>query len=142
MGDEPEELVMKYNAFYCPADDFVAWSVDYMDMGSIIAGDVWPYLIVSHEWGHAIQERLDVSLRTVAAELQADCFAGATLQGAITDGTLQWEQGDTEEVKSSLQKMGDVTPWTNPRDHGDISQRTAAFDQGVRGGVASCVAQR
>ncbi|MFF8274949.1 hypothetical protein ACF05T_02345 [Streptomyces lateritius] len=138
VGDEPWE---KYNAIYCPGDDFVAWSIDYMDMGYILAGDSWPYLIVAHEWGHAVQNRLNVGLRAVAGELQADCFAGATLQGAIKDGTLKWEEGDTDEIISSLQKMGDITPWTNPEDHGDISERISHFDKGVQGGVDSCLAR-
>lgn len=111
-----------------------------MDMGYILAGDSWPYLIVAHEWGHAVQNRLNVGLRAVAEELQADCFAGATLQGAIKDGTLKWEEGDTDEIISSLQKMGDITPWTNPKDHGDISERISHFDKGVQGGVDSCLA--
>nr|WBO78959.1 hypothetical protein SBE_002620 [Streptomyces sp. SBE_14.2] len=136
LGDDPQE---KYNAFYCPDEDFLAWSVDFMDLGFNMVGDSWVYLITAHEWGHAIQARLDVSLVDTAEELQADCLAGATLQGATEDGTLTWEEGDTDEVVSALQKLGDTTPWTHPEDHGDVSERINAFDMGVQGGVDSCV---
>ena len=135
-GGEPAE---KYNAFYCPSGDYLAWSVDFMDVGFNWVGDSWVYLIVAHEWGHAIQERLKVELRSVDGELQADCLAGAELMGATNDGSIVWEQGDTEEIVSALQKLGDATPWTNPSDHGDIAQRESAFGKGVQGGVEACL---
>jgi len=51
-------------------------------------GRAWVYLIIAHEWGHAIQARLSRRMVSVAAELQADCLAGATLAGAQRDRTL------------------------------------------------------
>ncbi|MFE6841780.1 neutral zinc metallopeptidase [Streptomyces sp. NPDC057686] len=134
-GEDPD----KYNAYYCPDGDYLAWSAQIMDLGFNMIGDSWVYLVISHEWGHAIQARLNSNLQAIEKELQADCLAGATLQGATDDGTLVWEQGDTEEIVSALQKFGDTTPWSNPADHGDASQRMGFFTQGLRDGVNACL---
>lgn len=61
-------------------------------------GDTWPYLVIAHEWGHAIQDRLGDSLTEKASELQADCLAGAALFGAAADGELILETGDQKEL--------------------------------------------
>jgi predicted metalloprotease len=94
---------------------------------------------VAHEWGHAIQARLDQSLNSQASELQADCLAGAVLYGAVRDGTLTFEEGDVKEIATALTAVSDETPWTSVADHGDPFERTGAFDQGRRGGVPACL---
>ena len=96
-------------------------------------GDAWVYLIIAHEWGHAIQARLQADQVSVAAELQADCLAGATLFGAADRGLLQFEQGDTEELAQTLAAVADDFPWTKESDHGDAQQRTASFNRGRPG---------
>jgi len=60
------------NAFYCRPGDFLAWDEDLMAAGYSQIGDAWVYLIIAHEWGHAIQARLNRDRVSVAAELQAD----------------------------------------------------------------------
>ena len=50
-------------------------------------GDSWVYLVIAHEWGHAIQDRLDTAWSRSAEELQADCLAAAALYGAAADGS-------------------------------------------------------
>jgi hypothetical protein len=135
-GGEPS---VPFNAVYCPAGDFVAWDDNLMAAGYQQIGDAWVYLIIAHEWGHAIQARLDRSRVSVAAELQADCLAGATLQGATEDGSIAIEPGDTEELTRTLLAVADDFPWTSERDHGNAQQRIAAFNQGASGGVQSCV---
>jgi predicted metalloprotease len=57
--------------------------------------DVFPYVVIAHEWGHAVATRLDPSYLKAAPELQADCLAGLALCGAERDGTLQLEDGDS-----------------------------------------------
>jgi predicted metalloprotease len=126
------------NAFYCPSNDFLAWDEDLMDAGFEQIGDAWVYLIIAHEWGHAIQARLQRDQVSVAAELQADCFAGATLFGAADRGLLQFERGDTEELAKTLAAVADDYPWTKESDHGDARQRTSSFNDGARGGPAAC----
>jgi predicted metalloprotease len=126
------------NAFYCPTDDLVAWDWTLMADG-YVEGDSWVYLVVAHEWGHAIQARLSDELIWQASELQADCFAGAALFGAAADGTLLFESGDQKEIATGLIELADETPWTDSADHGDSFDRIDAFDLGRRYGVNGCL---
>ena len=133
------EASVPFNAFYCPAGDFLAWDEDLMSAGYQRVGDAWVYLIIAHEWGHAIQAQLDRDQVSVAAELQADCLAGATLQGAVEDRSIKLEPGDSEELAQTLVKVADDFPWTKESDHGDAQQRIGAFNKGAQGGVNACV---
>lgn len=126
------------NAHYCESGDFVAWDVSLMASG-FMSGDAWVYLVIAHEWGHAIQARLSKTLESQQAELQADCFAGAVLYGARDDGTLQFEQGDEREIANGLASVADETPWTKEGDHGDTFERIQAFGAGRTGGVNACL---
>jgi predicted metalloprotease len=136
-GGEPESV--PFNAVYCRPGDFVAWDDDLMAAGYSQIGDAWVYLIIAHEWGHAIQARLRSDRVSVAAELQADCLAGATLQGAADDGLITIEPGDSEEIAKTLAAVADDYPWTKESDHGNAEQRTSAFNTGVEGGVGACI---
>jgi predicted metalloprotease len=136
-GGQPS---VPFNAFYCPSQDFLAWDENLMAAGYERIGDAWVYLIIAHEWGHAIQARLERSQVSVAAELQADCFAGATLFGAAERGLLTIERGDTEELSQTLAAVADDYPWTNESDHGDARERTSAFSRGAaRADVQDCI---
>jgi uncharacterized protein len=136
-GGQPS---VAFNAFYCPSQDFLAWDENLMAAGYQRIGDAWVYLIIAHEWGHAIQARLRADQVSVAAELQADCFAGATLYGAADRGLLQFERGDIQELQETLAAVADDYPWTKESDHGDAQQRIGAFNQGARDGVRACLA--
>jgi uncharacterized protein len=127
------------NAFYCPSGDFLAWDEDLMRAGYDRIGDAWVYLIIAHEWGHAIQARLRRGQVSVAAELQADCLAGASLLGAVADGELRLEQGDEEEIARTLAVVADDFPWTDQSSHGNAAQRTAAFEAGANNGLRACI---
>lgn len=122
------------NAFYCPSEDFIAWDAGLMRDG-YRTGDSWVYLVIAHEWGHAVQNRV-LGLASVAHELQADCLAGATLFGSED---LEFEAGDTDELAAGLTALADETPWTNSSDHGDASERITAFSNGGRDGVEACL---
>ncbi|MGJ6969123.1 neutral zinc metallopeptidase [Streptosporangium sp. G11] len=126
------------NAHYCWSRDMISWDVAYMKDGYRVA-DVWVYQVIAHEWGHAVQNRLDDSLIWRARELQADCLAGAALYGAARDGTLLFESGDVEELEVVFRKLGDTKPWRKPGDHGSASERVSAFERGARGGVGGCM---
>jgi predicted metalloprotease len=126
------------NAFYCNPEDYIAWDDNLMRAG-YTQGDAWVYLIIAHEWGHAIQNRLRMDHVAQAGELQADCLAGATLYGAKQDGTLEFEDGDVKELSNGLVAVGDDAEWTNPEDHGDPIQRITAFGKGRDGGVQACI---
>ncbi len=143
-NDEPnaptcfDEPLPPDNAFYCPDGDYVAWDQSLIARGFEI-GDSWPYLIVAHEWGHAIQARLKMEQQAVEYELQADCLAAAVLYGAAADGNLEFEEGDEKEIVDSLNFIADETPWTMSGDHGDSFQRIEAFNAGRSGGVKECL---
>jgi uncharacterized protein len=127
------------NAYYCPSGNFLAWDENLMRAGYTQIGDAWVYLVIAHEWGHAIQGQLPNRLVSQALELQADCLAGAALQGAADAQLVQIEPGDDQEIAETLQAVADDYPWTDESSHGDARQRTAAFQQGVAGGVDSCL---
>ena len=94
--------------------------------------------MVAHEWGHAIQARLDSSLVAQAEELQADCLGAAALYGAAADGNLEFDAGDEQELVTSLSALADQMPWTMTSDHGDAFQRVQWFTLGRNGGVNAC----
>ncbi|UNO38674.1 hypothetical protein [Streptomyces sp. MST-110588] len=131
------EPATPYNAFYCPSGDFIAWDGQLMRDG-YARGDSWVYLVIAHEWGHAVQRRV-LGLGVAAQELQADCLAGATLFGS---DKLQFEPGDTDELAGALTALADDTPWTNSQDHGNAEQRVTAFSNGGRAGVRACLPAR
>jgi uncharacterized protein len=126
------------NAFYCSDGDYIAWDVNLMRDG-YRSGDAWVYLIVAHEWGHAVQARLHRSLISRAQELQADCLAGAALYGAARDDVLRFERGDVQELSASLSRLSDDYDWTDVSDHGSPAQRIGAFNQGAKYGVRGCL---
>ena len=133
------EPSVPFNAFYCRPGDFLAWDEDLMAAGYSQIGDAWIYLIIAHEWGHAIQARMGADRVSVQAELQADCLAGAALQGAAQDGVIEFEPGDSEELAQTLSAVADDYPWTNESDHGNAQERTSAFNTGTSGGVGACI---
>lgn len=129
------------NAYYCAPDDYIAW-----DWGLFLGhyadadiGDAFVYMVISHEWGHAIQARLDQALISLSAELQADCLAGAILTGASNDGTVTMEPGDRGEIFTSLVEVADEVEWGNSQDHGSADQRIEAYQQGEANGVGACL---
>ena len=133
-----DQQSVPFNAFYCPSEDFIAWDENLMAAGYEQIGDAWVYLIIAHEWAHAIQARLEQDRLSVAAELQADCLAGAALIGAARSGDLVFEPGDQEELAQTLAAVADEFPWTNERDHGNARERIGAFQTGLQGGVRAC----
>ena len=127
------------NAYYCPSSDFIAWDDGLMAAGYDQIGDAWVYLVIAHEWGHAIQARLASSQVSRAIELQADCLAGAAIAGAANEGLVQIEEGDEAEIARALAAVADDFPWTDTSSHGNAAERTANFDRGSRGGVEACL---
>ncbi|MGQ0481201.1 MAG: neutral zinc metallopeptidase [Pseudonocardia sp.] len=133
------QRAVAFNAFYCRPGDFLAWDENLMAAGYRQIGDSWIYLVIAHEWGHAIQARIRRGLSERSVELQADCLAGAGLQGAARDGLVTIEAGDDEELAGTLAAAADDYPWTNQRDHGNAEQRIAAFNTGAQKGVQACL---
>ena len=128
------------NAYYCRPDDYLAWDWNLLvsQFSDEAIGDSFVYFVIAHEWGHAIQARLNSSLLSTSRELQADCLAAAALIGAADDGDLRFEPGDRGEIFESLAYVADELEWGNPADHGSADQRIEAYQAGERGGVRAC----
>jgi len=146
-GTDPNETVTcngevpeAGNAFYCGLDDSLVWDAGLM-LDAYTEGDAIIWFIVAHEWGHAIQARLDPSILWAADELEADCFSAAALYGADADGLMDWDPGDSAEIANGITALSDETAWTSVEDHGDPFDRIDAFNDGRQGGVNACLVQ-
>ena len=134
------------DALYC-FDDFTV----YLGRGFLVAelargGNFLPILILSHEWGHHIQNILGISpldiprsLNSRNIELQADCFAGLYAQDAARRGLL--DLGDVEEAANSLYRAGDPQKyaWFAQGAHGTADERIAAWHFGQQHGLVGCL---
>jgi predicted metalloprotease len=95
--------------------------------------------LVSHEWGHHIQNLTDTGITSAfESEQQADCFAGAFIAYA-TDA--DWISPVIGAMALQLtQSAGDVW-WAVPYEesiHGTQSERAIAFLAGQQGGLEAC----
>jgi uncharacterized protein len=140
--------------FYCPADRFVYFDLDFLtqlqsQFGA--TGDLAAQYIVAHEYGHHVQNLLGISDEvsqaqaarpgqanaiSVALELQADCFAGAWARSAEERRLL--EQGEINEALNAAAAVGDdrIQQQTTGRidreswTHGSSEQRVSWFRRG------------
>ncbi|MGQ7297622.1 neutral zinc metallopeptidase [Quadrisphaera sp. KR29] len=136
-----EEGLTPSNALHCAepvGEDWIAMSDDLLYQGTYEIGDAFVYMVVAHEWGHAIQQR-QPGWTAPWAELQADCLAGATLAEATDQGLLSWDEGDEAELAAGLEAAADETGWTDTTSHGSAEERTAFFQHGIDNGVEGCL---
>jgi predicted metalloprotease len=143
----------KRNASYCVLDDTVIY-----DIGTLFPeltkqfGKFAPVLVLAHEWGHAIQARVETEEEffseapgaSVLKETQADCFAGAWV-GWVEAGKSERFKFDERELDTALAGLEDFkdpigSDPTAPQAHGNGFDRTNAFQLGVEGGAARCKA--
>jgi predicted metalloprotease len=132
------------NAFYCPADDYIAYDAALLfPRLDRYFGNVSPAIVLAHEMGHAIQHRAGVQGPSIVVELQADCFAGAWVQFAQTSDsdpvTVVDEALDSGVAALLTLRDQPGTPVTNARAHGLGFDRVNAFQTGYDGGAAGCV---
>jgi predicted metalloprotease len=136
-GGEP---AVPNNAFYCPLGHFIAFDQGWLEALWNEMGDGSVYVIIPHEFGHAVQAQLrtDFTLN-VQMELQADCYAGGALSALVGSGALTADEGDEYELFASLAAAGDPTDdWLDPAAHGTAEQRQTSFVRGYRDGVGAC----
>jgi uncharacterized protein len=144
--------------FYCPADRKV-----YLDLGFFrelrsrfqAPGDFAQAYVIAHEFGHHVQNILEISgdvhraqqenpdeanELSIRLELQADCFAGVWAYSAFEENLL--EGGDLNEGLAAAAAVGDdrlqqqAGGQVNPEtwNHGSSEQRVEWFRRGYEGG--------
>ena len=144
--------------FYCPLDSLVYFDLDFLvtlqdRFGA--TGDLAAQYIVAHEFGHHVQNVLGINEQmrraledparanqySVALELQADCFAGASARDAADRDQFD-DAGEVEEALDAAAAVGDDTiqqktsgrvdpeSWT----HGSSAQRVEWYRRGFQTG--------
>ncbi|MCB0967497.1 MAG: neutral zinc metallopeptidase [Ilumatobacter sp.] len=151
---EPEtnyDDLQLFVAFYCNVGDFMAYDDgDDPDFSLLTPladafGPAVMGVVLAHEYGHAIQERigaLDRPIATIITEQQADCFAGAWTGQAYRGESPLLRLGDTD-VRAGLLAMLEVrdpvgTNQFTPGGHGSAFDRVGAFQVGFLEGPARC----
>lgn len=136
------------NAFYCPAEDTIAW-----DRGELLPGlqrSFGPMAVVTvlaHELGHAVQHRAGTAAPddpVIVLEQQADCFTGAYFRH-VAEGSSPYFRISTgqglNEVMGMLNYIRDTpgdTAFTGSNAHGSAFDRVTAFQYGFSEGPQRC----
>ena len=134
---------------YCPTDQTVYLDETFFDTLVARFGgnatDVAQAYVIGHEVGHHVQGLLNISLDSIALELQADCLAGAWMSTLKAQAVLA-----PDEIKNALDEASAVgddniqkkTSGTVHREtwtHGSSAQRVSSFQKGYDGGtLAAC----
>ncbi len=132
------------NAFYCSQGDFIVYDDDEL-MPELVKqlGQSSVGVVLAHEFGHAIQQRIrEFQQPTILKEQQADCFAGAWA-AHLSRGESPGLTFDDTAIKQGLIAMiqvrdpvdGDVN---DPNAHGSGFDRVGAFQDGFLGGTKRC----
>src|SRR5262245_30180220 len=128
------------NAFYCPPDQTIYLVPQFLQDQARLFGDYAPIAVLSHEWGHHIQNLLGIVGPTSKAfELQADCLMGSFTRHADESGLLDY--GDFLEALDSAIDAGDPAflPEDAPGAHGRPEDRVKDLTKGYGGGpVTGC----
>lgn len=140
--NEPSDI--RGNAFYCPAQDIVAWDRKILlpELKQRF-GDFLVAMVLAHEWGHAIQKQTKLpSDKTIVVETQADCYAGAFTDYALKGGAPHFEidRPDLDQALSGYLLFRDPlgSSATDRQAHGSGFDRISAFQDGFEQGVPFC----
>lgn len=134
------------NAFYCPADDSIAW-----DRGALLPtlqqmfGQMAVVTVLANDVGHAVQVRLGVNLGQppIVLAQQADCYTGAFIRW-VAEGDAPHFRISTgnglNQVLSTLMFLRDeVGPLpADPETQGSSFDRVTAFQLGFTNGPVRC----
>lgn len=133
------------NAFYCPADDVIAW-----DASSLIPrinetyGEFAVTIVMAHEYGHAVQVRAGAQDRPVDMELQADCFAGAWTAHVTAGRAVHFAESDVDLDQAVAGILGfrdePGISADDPGAHGSGFDRVGAFQDGYEHEASTCAA--
>ncbi|MGY1754253.1 neutral zinc metallopeptidase [Blastococcus sp. SYSU D01042] len=144
-GSDPLDL--ENNAFYCvapdaPNSDSISYDRTFLaELGSEF-GRFIPALVMAHEFGHAVQARVGSPAASIAAETQADCFAGTwtrwVAEGEAEHSVLRTPELD-ELLRGYLLLRDPVgTSAREEQAHGSYFDRVAAFQEGFDSGTEAC----
>ena len=143
------------NAFYCPSADAIAW-----DRAALLPvlkdrfGDAAVVIVLAHEMGHAVQNRMGITpeaerrepqrFPTILTEAMADCFAGAFIKWVNDDKSEHLDIGsDTlDSALGALVTFRDPvgTSASDRSAHGNAFDRVSAFQDGYQQGTEFCAA--
>ncbi len=126
-----------FGPFYCSNDEVIYLPVKFFEMANRRFGDAAVALVIAHENGHHVQQRLGLfnsGLLTAQTELQADCLAGVWANTVLERGLI--EEGDIGEILGLTEISGDIegTPIDTPGAHGSSALRVNYFNEGYSGG--------
>lgn len=144
----PYEEAKQYGALYCADGDFMVYDDGdggILDQLASEYGQATFGVVLSHEYGHAIQARdgdLARQLPTVTTEQQADCFSGAWMARAARGEVAGITLTDSD-VRTGLVAMITVRDpiGTQPNEagtHGSAFDRVGAFQVGFTAGPERC----
>lgn len=141
------------NAFYCPRADIIAY-----DRAALLPvlrqkfGDSAVIVVLAHEFGHSVQQRLgsssptsaglDSGAPTILSEGQADCYAGTFLR-SVHDGELPDLRTDDQGIDGAMSALITFrdpvgTDAADDRAHGNAFDRVSSFQDGYDGGPPAC----
>lgn len=138
-------LYHEVNASYNPCADTIVW-----DRGVLLpdltreVGELAAPMVLSHEMGHLVQDRLGVDTDDVLLlEQQADCYAGSYWRWVADGHSKYFDVNQTDGIRQVLTAMlstGDpvgTTPSTEGA-HGSGFDRSYAFTLGYSNGAVRC----
>ncbi|MFI7609447.1 neutral zinc metallopeptidase [Micromonospora sp. NPDC049366] len=135
------------NAFYCPADDTVAWDrAQLLPMLNDSFGPMAVVAVLAHELGHAVQFRLgtvDGRTSSIVREQQADCFAGTFIRWVAEGNAPHFQLSTGPGLNQILATLffirdGAETGFEADGAHGNAFDRVSAFQFGFGDGPARC----
>jgi predicted metalloprotease len=138
------------NAVYCWDDNNIGW-----DRGQLLPllrrtfGDISIPLVLSHEYGHAVQRRAQLAgtaTPSLVTEQQADCLAGVYMRWVAEGKSPRFTMSTGEGLNSVLATVISLRDPVQSQgesegdEHGSAFERISAFQFGFTDGVAACIA--
>lgn len=151
-GDDPSAPTAcgspEHNAAYCVTDDSISW--DRSPVTGLVPPAL-PYLgpiavagTFAHEYGHAIQTRLGLPVRTskLIKEQQADCYGGVYIRWVAEGNSARFSVSTGDGLSHLLAGLIAIRDDPGPAvdQHGTGIDRVSAFQMGFEQGPRRCSA--
>ncbi|MHA3703813.1 hypothetical protein ACXR2U_16700 [Jatrophihabitans sp. YIM 134969] len=137
---------IKDNAFYCTIDDSVAYSrTGFVPSLATDYGNFFVGMLFGHEFGHAVQHRLDIAdpPKLIILETQADCFAGAFAGSVLKLQAPHWRVSPSQlnNILTGYIQLRDPEGASQEDEgsHGNGFDRLSAVADGINNGAKFCV---